>query len=151
MLHLEQGFCMCVLWGFSNISAWSFGLPPVKLKASVSLPLFHRTERQHHDLAYCLTLLPLTERGLRKMQDNFDCFADKLQDAAVYNCFLAALGRLRRVGTKPEMKVRGPLFSKAGQGIFPGEGKGKSESLLLKAQLAVFSFLKCNFICIGYH
>ncbi|XP_061493362.1 condensin complex subunit 1 isoform X2 [Rhineura floridana] len=64
-----------------------------------------RTERQHHDLAYCLTLLPLTERGLRKMQDNFDCFADKLQDTAVYNCFLAVLSRLRRVGTKPEMKA----------------------------------------------
>uniref|UniRef100_A0ABM5FR67 Condensin complex subunit 1 n=1 Tax=Pogona vitticeps TaxID=103695 RepID=A0ABM5FR67_9SAUR len=64
-----------------------------------------RTERQHHDLAYCLTLLPLTERGLRKMQDNFDCFADKLQDATVYSCFLAALGRLRRVANKPEMKA----------------------------------------------
>ncbi|XP_063150770.1 condensin complex subunit 1 [Candoia aspera] len=64
-----------------------------------------RTERQHHDLAYCLTLLPLTERGLRKMQDNFDCFADKLQDSAVYNYFLVVLGRVRRVATKPEMKV----------------------------------------------
>ncbi|XP_053154023.1 condensin complex subunit 1 isoform X2 [Hemicordylus capensis] len=63
-----------------------------------------RTERQHHDLAYCLTLLPVSERGLRKMQDNFDCFADKLQDVAVYNCFLAVLGRIRRVG-KPEMKA----------------------------------------------
>ncbi|XP_044305684.1 condensin complex subunit 1 isoform X1 [Varanus komodoensis] len=64
-----------------------------------------QTERQHHDLAYCLTLLPLTERGLSKMQDNFDCFADKLQDTAVYSCFLATLGRLRRVGTKPEVKA----------------------------------------------
>ncbi|XP_070791467.1 condensin complex subunit 1 [Pituophis catenifer annectens] len=64
-----------------------------------------RTERQHHDLAYCLTLLPLTERGLRKMQDNFDCFADKLQDLTVYNHFLAVLGRVRRVATKPEMKA----------------------------------------------
>ncbi|XP_025023310.1 condensin complex subunit 1 [Python bivittatus] len=64
-----------------------------------------RTERQHHDLAYCLTLLPLTERGLRKMQDNFDCFADKLQDSAVYNYFLVVLGRVRRVATKPEMKA----------------------------------------------
>ncbi|XP_062984497.1 condensin complex subunit 1 [Elgaria multicarinata webbii] len=63
-----------------------------------------RTERQHHDLAYCLTLLPLTERGLCKMQDNFDCFADKLQDTAVYNCFLATLSRIRRAGTKPELK-----------------------------------------------
>uniref|UniRef100_A0A670ZQ92 Condensin complex subunit 1 n=1 Tax=Pseudonaja textilis TaxID=8673 RepID=A0A670ZQ92_PSETE len=64
-----------------------------------------RTERQHHDLAYCLTLLPLTERGLRKMQDNFDCFADKLQDLTVYNHFLVVLGRVRRVSTKPEMKA----------------------------------------------
>ncbi|KAH0628547.1 hypothetical protein JD844_009881 [Phrynosoma platyrhinos] len=39
------------------------------------------------------------------MQDNFDCFADKLQDSEVHNCFLAVLGRLRRVGTKPEMKA----------------------------------------------
>uniref|UniRef100_A0A8C6Y588 Condensin complex subunit 1 n=1 Tax=Naja naja TaxID=35670 RepID=A0A8C6Y588_NAJNA len=64
-----------------------------------------RTERQHHDLAYCLTLLPLTERGLHKMQDNFDCFADKLQDLTVYNHFLVVLGRVRRVATKPEMKA----------------------------------------------
>ncbi|XP_077201947.1 condensin complex subunit 1 isoform X2 [Paroedura picta] len=64
-----------------------------------------RTERQHHDLAFCLTLLPLTDRGLRKMQDNFDCFGDKLQDAAVYGCFQAVLGRLRRLSTKPEMKA----------------------------------------------
>ncbi|XP_032069968.1 condensin complex subunit 1 isoform X1 [Thamnophis elegans] len=64
-----------------------------------------RTERQHHDLAYCLTLLPLTERGLRKMQDNFDCFADKLQDLTVYNHFQAVLGRVRRVASKPEMKA----------------------------------------------
>ncbi|XP_034997174.2 condensin complex subunit 1 [Zootoca vivipara] len=69
-----------------------------------------RTERQHHDLAYCLTLLPLTERGLRKMQDNFDCFADKLQDAAVYNCFLTVLSRLRRMTTKPEMKALAEEF-----------------------------------------
>ncbi|KAL8202753.1 UNVERIFIED_CONTAM: Condensin complex subunit 1 [Gekko kuhli] len=64
-----------------------------------------RTERQHHDLAFCLTLLPLTDRGLRKMQDNFDCFGDKLQDAAVYSCFQVVLGRLRRLCAKPEMKA----------------------------------------------
>uniref|UniRef100_A0A8C0J688 Condensin complex subunit 1 n=1 Tax=Chelonoidis abingdonii TaxID=106734 RepID=A0A8C0J688_CHEAB len=64
-----------------------------------------RTERQYRDLSHCLTLLPLSERGLRKMQDNFDCFADKLHDLAVYNCFLAALGRLRRSVTRPETKA----------------------------------------------
>uniref|UniRef100_A0A8D0HHA0 Condensin complex subunit 1 n=1 Tax=Sphenodon punctatus TaxID=8508 RepID=A0A8D0HHA0_SPHPU len=64
-----------------------------------------RTERQYRDLAYCLTLLSLSERGLRKMQDNFDCFADKLHDEAIYSCFQAVLARLHRAGTKPEMKA----------------------------------------------
>lgn len=68
--------------------------------------VFPRTERQYRDLSYCLTLLPLSERGLHKLQDNFDCFADKLQDPAVYSCFQTVLARFRRGGGKPEAKVR---------------------------------------------
>ncbi|XP_042644212.1 condensin complex subunit 1 isoform X2 [Tyto alba] len=64
-----------------------------------------RTERQYRDLSYCLTLLPLSERGLRKLQDNFDCFADKLQDPAVYSCIQTMLVRFRRAGSKPETKT----------------------------------------------
>ncbi|XP_063209038.1 condensin complex subunit 1 isoform X1 [Chroicocephalus ridibundus] len=64
-----------------------------------------RTERQYRDLAHCLTLLALSERGLRKLQDNFDCFADKLQDPAVYSCFQTVMARFRRAGGKPETKV----------------------------------------------
>ncbi|NXY14960.1 CND1 protein, partial [Atrichornis clamosus] len=64
-----------------------------------------RTERQYRDLSYCLTLLPVSERGIHKLQDNFDCFADKLQDAAVYNCFQTVLARFRRAGIKPETKA----------------------------------------------
>ncbi|NWR65294.1 CND1 protein, partial [Bucorvus abyssinicus] len=64
-----------------------------------------RTERQYRDLSYCLTLLPLSERGLHKLQDNFDCFADKLQDPAVYSCFQTVLARFRRAGGKPEAKA----------------------------------------------
>ncbi|XP_065504815.1 condensin complex subunit 1 isoform X2 [Caloenas nicobarica] len=64
-----------------------------------------RTERQYRDLSHCLTLLPLSERGLHKLQDNFDCFADKLQDPAVYSCFQTVLARFRRGGSKPETKV----------------------------------------------
>ncbi|KAM8819961.1 condensin complex subunit 1 [Eudromia elegans] len=64
-----------------------------------------RTERQYRDLAHCLTLLPLTERGLQKLQDNFDCFADKLQDPAVYSCFQAVLLRFRRAASKTESKA----------------------------------------------
>ncbi|NWU63916.1 CND1 protein, partial [Pterocles burchelli] len=64
-----------------------------------------RTERQYRDLSQCLTLLPLSERGLHKLQDNFDCFADKLQDPAVYSCFQTVLARFRRAGGKPETKA----------------------------------------------
>ncbi|NXC21208.1 CND1 protein, partial [Corythaeola cristata] len=64
-----------------------------------------RTERQYRDLSFCLTLLPLSERGLHKLQDNFDCFADKLQDPAVYSCFQTVLARFRRAGGKPETKA----------------------------------------------
>lgn len=64
-----------------------------------------RTERQYRDLSHCLALLPVSERGLHKLQDNYDCFADKLQDPAVYNCFQTVLARFHRAGVKPETKA----------------------------------------------
>ncbi|NWW69797.1 CND1 protein, partial [Climacteris rufus] len=64
-----------------------------------------RTERQYRDLSHCLTLLPISERGLHKLQDNLNCFADKLQDPVVYSCFQTVLARFRRAGVKPETKV----------------------------------------------
>ncbi|KAF4804884.1 Condensin complex subunit 1 [Turdus rufiventris] len=64
-----------------------------------------RTERQYRDLSHCLALLPVSDRGLHKLQDNYDCFADKLQDPAVYNCFQTVLARFRRAGIKPETKA----------------------------------------------
>lgn len=64
-----------------------------------------RNERQYRDLSHCLSLLPISERGLHKLQDNFDCFADKLQDPAVYSCFQAVLVRCRRAASKPETKA----------------------------------------------
>ncbi|XP_053412446.1 condensin complex subunit 1 isoform X2 [Nycticebus coucang] len=63
-----------------------------------------RTERQHRDLAYCVSQLPLTERGLRKMLDSFDCFGDKLSDESIFNAFLSVASKLRR-GAKPEGKA----------------------------------------------
>lgn len=63
-----------------------------------------RTERQHRDLAYCMSQLPLTERGLRKMLDNFECFGDKLSDESIFDAFLSVVGKLRR-GAKPEGKA----------------------------------------------
>lgn len=53
-----------------------------------------------------MSQLPLTERGLRKMLENFDCFGDKLSDESIFSAFLSAVGKLRR-GAKPEGKVSG--------------------------------------------
>ncbi|KAF6340002.1 non-SMC condensin I complex subunit D2 [Rhinolophus ferrumequinum] len=63
-----------------------------------------RTERQYRDLAYCISQLPFTERGLRKMLDNFDCFGDKLSDESIFSAFLSVVSKLRR-GAKPEGKA----------------------------------------------
>ncbi|RXM36742.1 Condensin complex subunit 1 [Acipenser ruthenus] len=63
-----------------------------------------RTERQWRDLAYCLSLLSFAERGLRKMQENFECFGDKLGEEAVYQSFITTMGKIRR-GAKPEVKA----------------------------------------------
>lgn len=63
-----------------------------------------QTERQYRDLAYCMSQLPLTERGLHKMLDNFDCFGDKLSDESIFSAFLSIVGKLRR-GAKPEGKA----------------------------------------------
>lgn len=75
------------------------------VRASLS-PSLCRTERQYRDLAYCVSQLPLTDKGLHKMLDNFDCFGDKLLDESVFSAFLSVVGKLRR-GAKPEGKVSG--------------------------------------------
>ncbi|XP_062489144.1 condensin complex subunit 1 isoform X2 [Pezoporus occidentalis] len=80
-----------------------------------------RTERQYRDLSCCLTLLPISERGLQKLQDNFDCFADKLQDPAVYSCFQTVLARFRRAGSKPEAKA---LAEELEQKLFAAHNRG---------------------------
>nr|CAD7454351.1 unnamed protein product [Timema tahoe] len=48
-------------------------------------------ERQWRDLAYCLTLMPYTERSLRRLLNNVAMFADKLHEPAVYNSFTSII------------------------------------------------------------
>ena len=54
-----------------------------------------------------MSQLPLTERGLRKVLENFDCFGDKLSDESIFSAFLSIVSKLRR-GAKPEGKVSAP-------------------------------------------
>ncbi|XP_072035794.1 LOW QUALITY PROTEIN: condensin complex subunit 1-like [Amphiura filiformis] len=63
-----------------------------------------RTERQPQDLAFCLALLNYSEKGMRKLQENFACYADKVSDPDVFASFTSILGKAKKF-TKPEVKV----------------------------------------------
>ncbi len=43
--------------------------------------------RQWRDLSYCLSLFPFSDKAVRRLQDNFGCFSDKLHDEAVHQAF----------------------------------------------------------------
>lgn len=88
-----------------------------------------RTERQYRDLAYCVSQLPLTERGLRKILDNFECFGDKLSDESVFSAFLSVVGKLRR-GAKPEGKV-GRCVPALALAAWPSEALPHSAAFLI--------------------
>ncbi|GAB1602175.1 hypothetical protein Ahia01_000496400 [Argonauta hians] len=53
------------------------------------------TERQWRDLAYCLSLLPFNEKCVCKLQENLDCFADKLTNQVLYDHLMAVLKKAR--------------------------------------------------------
>ena len=64
-----------------------------------------RSTEQDHDLAFCLTLLPVTERTLRKLQENLSCYQDKLIDDQVYAAFTTVINKLKKL-SKPDLKVK---------------------------------------------
>ena len=63
-----------------------------------------RSVEQDHDLAFCLTLLPVTERTLRKLQENLSCYQDKVIDDQVYAAFTTVISKLKKL-SKPDLKV----------------------------------------------
>jgi len=73
-----------------------------------------RTQRQWRDIAFCLSLLQYSDRGLKKLNENFGCWSDKLHEDFVYEsiCVIfagvkknASLGGPAAAGTKQEMKA----------------------------------------------
>jgi len=63
-----------------------------------------RYERQSRDLSFCLSLLSYNERSIRKLQENFSCFGDKLSEEFVFSCFVTIVAGARKFA-KPEAKV----------------------------------------------
>lgn len=63
-----------------------------------------RSERQWRDLAFCLSLLSYSEKGVRKLQEHFACFGDKLGVDEVHECFLTIVAGARKLA-KVEAKA----------------------------------------------
>uniref|UniRef100_W5MJA9 Condensin complex subunit 1 n=1 Tax=Lepisosteus oculatus TaxID=7918 RepID=W5MJA9_LEPOC len=70
-----------------------------------------KSERQWRDLSHCLSLLSLSERGFKKLQECWECYSDKLSEEGVYQGLLALVGKLRRAA-KPEVKAQVEEFEK---------------------------------------
>lgn len=62
-------------------------------------------ERQWKDLAFCLSLLPWSDRSLRKLLDYANCFCDRLLYKPVATLFLSIVTTVTR-SSKPGLKVR---------------------------------------------
>eukprot|EP00058_Branchiostoma_floridae_P028443 XP_002613934.1 hypothetical protein BRAFLDRAFT_283981 [Branchiostoma floridae] len=87
-----------------------------------------RTERQARDLAFCLSMLSLSEKGVRKLQENFSCFGDKLGSEDIHNSFCTILKKAKSFA-KPEVKA---LVDELEQRIEQCHSKGMSDDETLQ-------------------
>ena len=54
-----------------------------------------RTLQQWRTLAFCLSLLPLSERAVKRLAENLKLYSEALADEAVMELLKAALGKVR--------------------------------------------------------
>lgn len=59
----------------------------------------NESDRENRDLAYCISQLNISERGLRKMNDNFKSFSAAICDETVYGYIMHAVNRGNRSGS----------------------------------------------------
>uniref|UniRef100_A0A4W5PVJ5 Uncharacterized protein n=1 Tax=Hucho hucho TaxID=62062 RepID=A0A4W5PVJ5_9TELE len=59
----------------------------------------------------CLCLCCLCERGLKRLQECWECYSDKLTETGVYQPLLSITAKLHR-GAKPQLKVQVEEFEK---------------------------------------
>lgn len=62
------------------------------------------SERQWSDIAFCLSLLQYSERSLRRLLENFQCYFDKLNTEKVYEAFESIIAQALKTN-KPERKL----------------------------------------------
>ncbi len=75
------------------------------ISALIHVCAIPRTERQWHDLAHCLAQINFTDRCVRKLQENFACYQDKLADAEVFAALTSILNKAKKFA-KPDARVR---------------------------------------------
>ncbi|KAL1417635.1 hypothetical protein MTO96_026687 [Rhipicephalus appendiculatus] len=64
------------------------------------------TERHWRDLAFCLSLIPFGERGIKKLHENVVCFADKMHVDAVYESITGIISNAKKAQVmKADVKV----------------------------------------------
>lgn len=59
--------------------------------------------RQWRDIAYCLAQLEFNEKCIKKLSENFACYADKLHEPEVYEFFIEIISNVQKT-VKPEVK-----------------------------------------------
>jgi len=74
-------------------------------------------------------MLSYNERGIRKLQENFTCFHDKLAEEDVYQSFLTIVGKSKKFA-KPEVKVNSSLRVRPLPDRLINLGEDYSDSLL---------------------
>ena len=71
----------------------------------------YRVEEQAQNLAYCLSLVTPTEKGLLQFQENFCCYQDHLLDSLVLKFLLNYINKAKKTG-KNEVKVSIMVYEK---------------------------------------
>ncbi|KAK3104798.1 hypothetical protein FSP39_010318 [Pinctada imbricata] len=82
-----------------------------------------KTDRQWRDLSFCLSMLSYSEKSIRKLQENFACYGDKLAEDEVYNCFCTIISKSRSFA-KPTAKT---LIDELEQRLIACHTKGLEE------------------------
>lgn len=97
-----------------------------------------RTRRQWQDLALCLSFLSYSEKSVRRLQENFSLFADKLADEKVYQCFSSIVAKAKKL-TKSDVKVQveelGTLIDECHQkGVSDDQTAAKAAAVVKKSR-----------------
>merc|ERR1719500_2479461 len=119
---------------FRSVMRYIIGLiEKDKLQESLVEKLCHRfrstnTERQWRDIAYCLSLFTYSDRSLKKLSDNFGCWADKLHSDSVYTSVAVILAGAKKTGVGVGREAAKQLVEELEVKVEEARAKGVEDS-----------------------